>query len=127
MQIVVINGKGTTDAVFVLRWMQQKFRVKSQKLYFGFLNLEKSFDRVPREVIRWAMHKLVLMVSAVMSVYISARTVVRTVHGNSDNFEIKLYMYEGWTLRPSIVVCNSDRGYIQRVLRCLDMGVAICG
>jgi len=31
--------------------MQQNFRVKGKKLYFGFVDLEKAFDKVPREVI----------------------------------------------------------------------------
>jgi len=34
--------------------MQENFRVKGKKLYFGFVDLEKAFDRVPREVISWA-------------------------------------------------------------------------
>ena len=38
--------------------MQENFRVKGKKLYFGFVDLEKAFDRVPREVISWAMRKL---------------------------------------------------------------------
>jgi len=38
--------------------MQENFRVKEMKFYFGYVDLEKAFDRVPREVIRWAMHKL---------------------------------------------------------------------
>jgi len=62
--------------------MQQNFRVKGKKLYFGFVDLEKAFDKVPREVIRWAMHKLGVeewLVSAVMSVYTGAKTVVKTV------------------------------------------------
>jgi len=36
------------------------------------VDLEKAFDRVQREVIRWAMHKLGVeewLVSAVMSIY----------------------------------------------------------
>jgi len=37
------------------RQMQENFRVKGKKLYFGFVDLEKAFDRVPREVISWAM------------------------------------------------------------------------
>jgi len=51
--------------------------------------LKKTFDRAPREVIRWAMCKLGVddwLVSAV----VGAQTVVRTVHGNSDNFEVKV-------------------------------------
>jgi len=52
MQFGVMKGKGTTDAIFTVRQMQE--RVKGKKLYFGFVDLEKAFDRVPREVIRWA-------------------------------------------------------------------------
>jgi len=50
--------------------MQENFRVKGKKLYFGFVDLEEAFDRMPREVISWAMHKLVVedwLVPAVMS------------------------------------------------------------
>ena len=53
---------------------------KGKKLYFGFVDLEKAFDRVPREVISWAMRKLGVeewLVSAVMSTYTGAKTVVR--------------------------------------------------
>jgi len=65
-----MKGKGTTDAIFTVRQMQEKFRVKGKKLYFGFVDLEKAFDTVPREVIRLAMRKLGVeewLVSAVMS------------------------------------------------------------
>jgi len=30
---------GTTDAIFVVRQMQKKFRAKGKKLYFGFVGL----------------------------------------------------------------------------------------
>jgi len=39
-----------TDAIFIVRQMQEKFRAKGKKLYFGFVDLEKAFGRVPREV-----------------------------------------------------------------------------
>ena len=81
-----MKGKGTTDAIFIVRHTQEKFRAKGKKLYFGFVDLEKAFDRVPREVIRWAMRRLGVaewLVSAVMSMYTGAKTVVRTVYGNS--------------------------------------------
>ena len=51
MQFGFMKGKGTTDAIFMARQMQQNFRVNGKKLYFGFVDLEKAFDRVPREVI----------------------------------------------------------------------------
>ena len=72
--------------------MQENFTVKGKKLYFGFVDLEKAFDRVSREVISWAMCKLGVqewLVSAVTSMYTGAKTVVRTVYGNSKGFEEK--------------------------------------
>ena len=57
------------------------------------MDLEKAFDRVLREVIRCAMHKLGVeerLVSAVMFMYTGAKTVVRTVCGNSSCSEAKL-------------------------------------
>ena len=103
MQFGFIKGKGTTDAIFMARQMQENFRVKGKKLYFGFVDLEKAFDRVPREVISWAMRKLGVeewLVSAVMSMYIGAKTVVRTVYGNSKGFEVKVGMHKGSGLSP---------------------------
>jgi len=43
------------------------------------VHLEKAFNRVTREVIRWAMRKLGV---EVLSIYTGAKTVVRTVYGN---------------------------------------------
>jgi len=40
MQFGFMKGKGSTDAIFTLRLVQEKFRVKGKKLYFGFVDLE---------------------------------------------------------------------------------------
>jgi len=81
--------------------MQKKFRAKGKKLHFGFVDLEEAFDSVPREVIRWAMHKFGVeewLVLAVMSRYTGAKTVVRTVYGNSNGFDVKVGMHQGSAL-----------------------------
>jgi len=107
MQFGFIKGKGTTDAIFMARQMQENFRVKGKKLYLGFVDLEKAFDRVPKEVISWAMRQLGVeewLVSAVMSMYSGAKTVVRTVYGNSKRFEVKVCMHQGSALSPLLFV-----------------------
>jgi len=74
--------------------MQEKFRHKGKKLYFGIVDLEEAFDRVPKEVIRWAMRKLRVeewLVSAVMSMCTVAKTVARTVYSNSNCFGERLW------------------------------------
>jgi len=58
------------------------------------VDLEKAFDRVPGEVIRWAMLGVEeWLVSAVMSMYTGAKTVVTTVYGNSSGFEVNVGMH----------------------------------
>jgi len=107
MQFGFMKGKGTTDAIFIVRQMQEKFRAKGKKPYLGFVDFEKAFDRVPREVIRWAMHKLGVeewLVSAVRSMYTGAKAVVRTVYGNSNDFEVKVGMQQGSALSPLLFV-----------------------
>ena len=57
MQLGVMPGRETTDALFVVRRMQEQYRDKKKKLYMCFVDIEKAFDRVPRKVMTWAIRK----------------------------------------------------------------------
>jgi len=37
-----LKGKGNTEAIFIIMQMQKKFTAKGKKLYFGFVDLEKT-------------------------------------------------------------------------------------
>jgi len=64
------------------------------------------------------MHKLGVeewLVSAVVSMYTGAKTVVRTVHGNSSGFEVKVGTYQSSALSPllfMVALCNRADHYI---------------
>ena len=61
---------------------------------------------MPREVISWAMRKLGVeewLVSAVMSMYTDAKTVVRTVYGNSIGFEVKSGYASRVRIKPTVI------------------------
>ena len=53
MQFGFVPGRGTTDAIFIVRQLQEKYLARNKNLYFAFVDLEKAFDRVP--VLWWAM------------------------------------------------------------------------
>ena len=92
MQFGFMSGKGTIDAVFILRKLQEIYLDK-EKLYMCFVDLEKAFDRVPRKVLEWAMRKKGIpevMVRAVMSLYEGAKTRVRVGLELSKEFEVKV-------------------------------------
>jgi len=44
------------------------------------------------------------LVSAVMSMYTGAKTLARTVYGNSNGFEVKVGMHQGSALSPFLFV-----------------------
>ena len=47
--------RDTADAVFVLRRRSEKFRAKNKLVFFIFVDLEKAFDWVPKEVLCFAL------------------------------------------------------------------------
>ena len=55
MQYGFMPWRRTVDAVFILRRLSEKFRAKNKKLFFVFVDLEKAFDQLPREVIHFAL------------------------------------------------------------------------
>ena len=55
IQYGYMPGRENVDAVFVLRRLTEKFRAKNKKLFFIFVDLEKAFDRAPRDVIQYAL------------------------------------------------------------------------
>ena len=50
MQCGFMSGRGTTDAIFIVRQLQEKHLTAIKPLYMAFVDLEKAFNRVPRDV-----------------------------------------------------------------------------
>ena len=46
------------DAIFILRQLQEKHLAKKKNLYHSFVDLEKTFNSVPKKVVWWAMCNL---------------------------------------------------------------------
>ena len=56
-QFGFVPGRGTTDAIFVVRQLQEKYLAANKRLYMAFVDLEKASDQVPQKVIWWALRK----------------------------------------------------------------------
>ena len=76
-----------------------------------FVDLEKTFDEVPRRVLEWAMRKRGIpeaMVRAVMSLYEGAKTRVRVGLELSEEFEVKVGVHQGSALSPLLFAIVVD-------------------
>ena len=66
-----------------------------------FIDLEKAFDRVPRNVIEWALRKKNVpegLVQAVMKLYKGAKTRVQVGDGHSEKFDVGVVVHQGSVL-----------------------------
>ena len=43
-QFGLVPGRGTTDAIFVVRQLQEKYLAANKRFYMAFVDLEKAFD-----------------------------------------------------------------------------------
>ena len=106
-------GKGTTDDIFMMRQLQEKHPAKMKKLYYAFVDLEKAFDRVPREVVRWALRNLCVdewLIRTVMEFYTEACTVVKIDAGLSESFDVKVGLYQRSVLSPLVFAVSIEAG-----------------
>ena len=53
MQFGFMPGKGTVNVLFIVRKLQEKYLQQNRKLCLCFVDLEKAFDRIPRNVMEW--------------------------------------------------------------------------
>ena len=50
-------GKSTTDALFALRLLMEKYREGQKELHCVFVDLDKAYDKVPREEVWYCVRK----------------------------------------------------------------------
>ena len=108
------QGKSTTDAILVVRQLQEKYGEK-RKLYHVFVDLEKAFDRVPREMIVWALRRQKVpenLIILVLALYENTRSRVKSLAGLSEEFSIEVGVNQGSALSPLVMqeATKEERG-----------------
>ncbi|KAK3518092.1 hypothetical protein QTP70_033311 [Hemibagrus guttatus] len=104
--------KSTTDAIFALRILIEKYRDGQRELYCVFVDLEKVYDRVPREELWYCMRKSGVAekyVRVVQDMYERSRTVVRCAVVQTEEFKVEVGLLQGSALSPFLFVMVMDQ------------------
>ena len=118
-QFGLTPGRSTTDAIFALRQLMEKYREGQRNLHCVCIDLEKAYDRVPRmEVWNCLREKEVdeKVIRLTRDMYEGSRTRVRTVSGVREDFEVKVGLHQGSALSPLpfVIVMDCITGPLQR-------------
>ena len=107
-----IPEKGTTNAMFALRMLIEKYREGQRELHCVFVDLEKAYDRVPRQELWYCMRKSGMAekyVRFVQDMYKGSETVVRCAVGTTESFKVKVGLHQGSTLSSFLFAMIMDR------------------
>jgi hypothetical protein len=93
------------EAIFLIRQLMERCREQKKDLYMIFIDLEKAYDKVPRNVMWWALQKhkvLSKYIILIKDIYDNVVTSVRTSDGDTNDFPINIGPHQGSALSPYI-------------------------
>ena len=92
-----MSEKGTTDAMFTLKMLMEKYKEGQRELQCVFVDLEKAYDSVLREELWYCMRKSGLAekyVRLVQDMYEESETVVKCAIGTTESFKVKVGLHQ---------------------------------
>ncbi|KAK3556885.1 hypothetical protein QTP70_022382, partial [Hemibagrus guttatus] len=90
----------------------EKYRDGQRELHCVFVDLEKAYDRVPREELWYCMRKSGVAekyVRVVQDMYERSRTVVKCAVGQTEEFKVEVGLHQGSALSPFLFAMVMDQ------------------
>ena len=106
-QFGFMPGRSTTEAIHLLHRLMERFRERKRNLHMVFIDLEKSDDKVPREVLWWTLMKKgvpIKYIDIIKNMYDGIVANVRICGGITSNFSITIGLHQRSTLSPFLFV-----------------------
>jgi hypothetical protein len=92
-QFGFMPGRSTMEAIFLIRQLMERYKEQNKDLHMVFIGLEKAYDKIPRNVLWWALEKHKVSakyITFIKDMYDNVVTSVRTNDGDTDDFPIKI-------------------------------------
>jgi hypothetical protein len=99
------------EAIFLIRQLMERCREQKKDMPMIFIDLEKGYDKVPRNVMWWALqkHKVSLKyITLIKDMYDNGVISVLTSDGDTNHFPINIGLYQGSALSPCLFALVMD-------------------
>ena len=110
-QFGFMPGRSATDAVFALRQLVEKYKGGQQNLHCIFIDLEKAYDRVPREEVWNRLREKRVCekyIRLIQDMYEGSKTQIRCSTGTTEAFNVTVEVYQGSALSPLLFAIVMD-------------------
>ncbi|GKB79393.1 retrovirus-related pol polyprotein LINE-1 [Tanacetum coccineum] len=124
-QFGFVPGRSSVEAIHLIKSLMEKYKKRQRDLHMAFLDLEKAYDSVPRELI-W---KILVdkgtprrYIRVIRDMYDGAKTRVRTSIGNTQFFLVEVGLHQGSVISPYLFALILDElsiGIQEDILWCL--------
>jgi hypothetical protein len=110
-QFGFMSGRSTMEAIFLIRQLMERCRKQKKDLHMIFIDLEKAYDKVPRNVMWWVLQKHKVSskyITLIKDMYDNVGTSVRTSDGGTNDFLINIGLHQGSALSPYLFALVMD-------------------
>jgi Reverse transcriptase (RNA-dependent DNA polymerase) len=98
------------EAIFLTRQLMKRHR-KQKDLHMIFVDLEKAYDKIPRNIMWWALKRKLVptnYITLIKDMYTNIVTCVRACDSESDIFSIKIGLHQWSVLSQYIFTLVMD-------------------
>ena len=111
-QFGLMPGRSTTDAIFCLRMLLEKWTEGQKAVHCAFIDFEKVYDRVPRKEL-WECSRLAetseCYVRIINNMYDVATKTLRSAAGLTEEFKVGVGLHQGSALSPFLFAIIMDK------------------
>ncbi|PHT25475.1 Kinesin KP1 [Capsicum baccatum] len=117
-------GRSTIEAIHLVRRLVEQFWERKKNLHMMFIDLEKTYDRISREILRRILKARgvpVAYIKSIQDMYDGSKTHVRIVGGDLEHFPLLIGLHQGSTLSPFLFDLGSGETD-ENVTHCIGVG-----
>jgi hypothetical protein len=114
-------GRSTMEMIFLIKQVMERRREQKKGMHMIFINLEKAYDKVTKNVMWWVLQKYKVSTKYITLIKDMYDNVVTSVRTSDEDFPINIGLHQGLAMSPYLFALVMDE-----VTRDVQGGIPWC-